>query len=64
MTGIETWDVSLLEIGPLYPLPGSEVLWVVLAVAWWLYWHWMQARRENRTLADPGRPQRPTRAVR
>ena len=64
-TGIESWNVDLLTLGPMYPFPGSEMLWFVLGLASWLLWHWLQGRREGavyRTeaawLSDPERLER------
>ncbi len=35
-TGIETWNVNLLDIGPMYPFPGTEMLWVVIGIGSWI----------------------------
>lgn len=47
-TGIETWNQNLLEIGPMYPFPGTEWLWVIIGVGSWLIWHVIQTRMETR----------------
>ncbi len=39
-TGIESWNVDWLTLGPLYPFPGSELVWVGLATAGWILWLW------------------------
>ena len=44
------WDGNVLEIGPLYPFVGSEVLMVVVLVALWVAWHVAQLVGENRDL--------------
>jgi hypothetical protein len=46
-TGIETWNQNLLDIGPMYPFPGTEVLWVLIGLATWIIWHLIQLRMEN-----------------
>jgi len=51
-TGIETWNVDLLTIGPMYPFPGTEVLWVVIGLATWVIWHIWQFRLENSNFED------------
>ncbi len=51
-TGIETWNMSMLDIGPMYPFPGTEVLWVILGLASWILWHWLQARMERRVFDE------------
>ncbi len=47
-TGIETWNMNLLDIGPMYPFPGIEGLLVVIGVASWIIWHLIQLRLENK----------------
>ena len=49
-TGIETWNQNLLDIGPMYPFPGTEVLWVVIGLVTWVLWHVYQARVEKKVL--------------
>lgn len=46
-TGIETWNQNLLDIGPMYPFPGTEVLWVLIGLVTWIIWHLIQLRMEN-----------------
>lgn len=48
-TGLETWNTNLLDIGPLYPLAGAEVIFAVIGIASWIIWHFFQIRSENRT---------------
>ena len=47
-TGIETWNMNLLDIGAMYPFPGSEVLLTIIGLGSWLLWHWIQIRAENK----------------
>ncbi len=51
-TGIESWNVDLLTIGPMYPFPGSEVLLVIFGLATWIVWHIWQAKMETSNYAD------------
>lgn len=51
-TGIETWNMNLLDIGPMYPFPGTEVLWALIGIATWIIWHVIQIRAENRTFEE------------
>ncbi|MEQ8370242.1 MAG: hypothetical protein RIE31_11020 [Alphaproteobacteria bacterium] len=51
-TNIDTWQVPLAEIGPLYPFVGWEWLFVVLAVALWVSFHIWQAVNENREFRE------------
>jgi len=47
-TGIETWNMNLLDIGPMYPFPGTEVVLALIGIATWIIWHVLQIRAENR----------------
>jgi len=47
---VENWDGTVTDLGPLYPFVGSEVLMVVLCVAFWIGWHILQIRMENAKL--------------
>lgn len=49
---IENWDGNLLDIGPIYPLVGWEGIMVIIAVIFWIGWHILQVRAENRQLDD------------
>lgn len=51
-TGIETWNMNLLEIGPMYPFPGFEMLIAILGIASWIIWHLIQIRQENQILDE------------
>lgn len=48
-TMVESWAVDLADVGPIYPLVGSEAIWVILGVAFWIFWHVWQMRFEGRT---------------
>ncbi len=49
-TGIETWVVNLLEVGPMYPFVGTEMLLTLLGLASWVIWHVLQIKMENKQL--------------
>ena len=51
-TGVESWNQNLLDIGAMYPFPGTEWLWVIIGVVTWLLWHVVQMRKENRLLEE------------
>jgi hypothetical protein len=46
------WDGNILDLGPLYPFVGSEVLMVILLVVLWVGWHLAQLVGENRDLDE------------
>ena len=53
MTGnVTNWDGNLLDIGPIYPFVGSELLMVVLLLILWIVWHALQIRMENGRMND------------
>lgn len=47
-TGIKTWNMNMLDIGPMYPFPGTEVLLVLIGLGTWIVWHIIQIRSENK----------------
>lgn len=44
------WDGNVLEIGPLYPFVGTEVLMVIVLVVLWVAWHVAQMVGEKHDL--------------
>jgi hypothetical protein len=49
------WDGNVLDIGPIYPFVGWEGSMVVLCVIFWIGWHILQIKMENRQLEDEAR---------
>ena len=45
--GMESWAVDLKDVGAIYPFQGSEVLMVILGLAFWIAWHVIQTRQET-----------------
>ena len=45
--GLTSWAVDLKDIGAIYPFQGSEVLLVILGLAFWVGWHIVQTRQES-----------------
>jgi hypothetical protein len=48
----ENWAGTITDIGPIYPFVGSEMLWFILALVFWIWWHIVQTKRENKDYAD------------
>ena len=48
MATIESWGGTITDIGPMYPMVGTEGLLVIIGVVAWIVWHVIQAKRENR----------------
>ena len=51
-TGIESWNATMTDIGPLYPFVGSEGFWLIVCMALWIIWHIVQTRLENKTYEE------------
>jgi hypothetical protein len=46
-TTFNDWNGNILDIGPIYPFVGWEVLMVIVLIVFWIWWHFMQIRMEN-----------------
>ena len=44
----ENWAGTITVMGPIYPFVGSEMLWFILGLAFWIWWHILQTKRENK----------------
>ena len=51
-TEVTSWAVDLSTLGPIYPFVGSEMLWFLLGLAFWIGFHVWQMRAENRALRE------------
>jgi len=52
LENVGNWQGTIAEIGPLYPWVGAEGILVIIAVALWIIWHFLQMRMENRNYED------------
>lgn len=53
MTGnFSDWSGNMFDLGPLYPFVGWEVPMVLICLVFWIGWHFLQIRMENRRLED------------
>lgn len=62
-TIVESWSgADLLQLGPIYPMVGSEfILWIV-GLVFWIGFHVLQARIEKREMeADAAASRDPVR---
>ncbi len=50
--GLDSWAVDLKDVGAIYPFQGSEVLMVIIGLAFWIGFHVMQMRQEAVEIAD------------
>ena len=46
------WDGNMFDLGPLYPMVGTEVALVVILLICWIGWHILQMRQENQEYDD------------
>ncbi len=46
-TGIESWK-NLSEIGPIYPMVGTETVLVIVGLLIWIIWHVLQISSEKK----------------
>ena len=48
MATIEDWNnLNFSEVFEIYPLIGSELIWLIFIIVYWLYWHFKVAQLEN-----------------
>ena len=48
-TAVETWaGADLSQIGPIYPMVGSEFILFLIGIAFWLWFHIVQMRIEKK----------------
>lgn len=50
--GMTSWAVDLKDVGAIYPFQGTEVLLVILGIAFWIGWHILQMRNEAAEIAS------------
>lgn len=52
MATVTSWSGNIADLGPVYPMVGSEFVLVIIGVAGWIAWHIIQTRMENKTYQD------------
>jgi hypothetical protein len=50
--GMTSWAVDLKDVGAIYPFQGTEVLLVIIGLAFWIGWHILQTRQESAEIAS------------
>ena len=48
--GMTSWAVDLKDVGAIYPFQGTEFILVIAGLAFWILWHILQIRQENRDI--------------
>jgi len=52
-TIVNTWvGTDMSQLGPIYPMVGTEMVLFIVGLAFWLGFHLLQARIEAKELAD------------
>ncbi|MHA7849991.1 hypothetical protein [Roseovarius sp.] len=52
-TLVESWSgADLSQLGPIYPMVGTEFILFIIGVAFWLGFHILQARIEKREMEE------------
>lgn len=49
---VGSWNGTISDLGPLYPMVGSETILVVIGLVFWVVWHIWQFRMENANYRD------------
>lgn len=45
-TGVSSWAVDLAEVGAIYPFQGMELILLIIALVFWIWWHIVTFRME------------------
>jgi hypothetical protein len=51
-TEVTSWAIDIAPVGPIYPFVGSEGLLFILGLIFWVAFHIVQLRRENKSYDD------------
>lgn len=49
---VGNWNGTISDLGPLYPMAGTETVLVIIGLAFWIIWHIWQFRMENANYSD------------
>ena len=52
MATVTSWTGNIADIGPIYPMVGTEGLLVIIGLATWIVWHIIQTKMENKTYEE------------
>ena len=52
-TAVETWSgTDISQLGPIYPMVGSEFMLYIIGLVFWLAFHFRQVGIENREIRE------------
>ena len=53
MATIENWNnLNFSEVFEIYPLLGTELIWLIFVVVYWIYWHIASCVKSPKTRID------------
>jgi hypothetical protein len=52
MATVTSWTGNIADIGPIYPMVGTEGILVIIGLASWIAWHILQNRMENKSYEE------------
>ena len=52
MATVTSWSGNIADIGPIYPMLGTEFLLLIIGVVLWILWHIVQTRMESKTYEE------------
>ncbi len=52
MATITSWSGNIADIGPIYPMVGSEGILFIIGLASWIVWHVIQSKIEEKNFKD------------
>ncbi len=66
-TGISTWAVDLADVGAIYPFQGIELILLIIALVFWIWWHIvtfrMEFNRQDKKIRMYGNSEEITKAI-
>ena len=52
MATVTSWTGNIADIGPIYPMVGTEGILVIIGLASWIAWHILQNRMANKSYEE------------
>ncbi len=52
MATVTSWTGNIADIGPIYPMVGTEGILVIIGLVSWIVWHILQNKMENKAYED------------
>ena len=52
MATVTSWSGNIADIGPIYPMVGTEGILVIIGLVAWIVWHILQNKMENKAYEE------------